>query len=128
MTQKRILVVDDDPYVRALVVRILSGRGYQALPAVDAWQGMDLLQQQEIDLIVLDLKMPGPVDGEQLLFTLRDQGNEVPVIVLSGWVDEEIRNSPPDCVHAVLKKPVHVDSLADTVATVLGETPSAATL
>jgi CheY-like chemotaxis protein len=35
---------------------------------------MDALQQQEIDLIILDLRMPGPVDGEQLLFTLRDAG------------------------------------------------------
>ena len=123
MAQKRILVVDDDAYVRTLVVKILDGRGYLAQPAVDAWQAMDLLQQQDIDLIILDLRMPGPVDGEQLLFALRDQGNDVPVIVLSGWVDEEISNAPPDCVHAVLKKPIHVDSFADTVASVLGEPP-----
>lgn len=122
MEQKRILVVDDDAYVRTLVVRILNSRGYLALPASDAWQAMDLLQQQEIDLIILDLRMPGPVDGEQLLFALRDQGNDVPVIVLSGWVDDEISKAPPDCVHAVLKKPIHVDSFAGTVASVLGET------
>lgn len=125
--QKRILVVDDDAYVRTLVVKILNGRGYLAVPAVDAWQAMDQLQQQAIDLIILDLRMPGPVDGEQLLFTLRDQGSDVPVIVLSGFVDDDISNSPPDCVHAVLKKPIKVDNFADTVASVLGEMPTTTT-
>jgi DNA-binding NtrC family response regulator len=91
---------------------------------VDAWQAMDQLGQQNIDLIILDLRMPGPVDGEQLLFALRDQGNDVPVIVLSGWVDDDISNAPPDCVHAVLKKPIRIDSVAETVASVLGEAPA----
>ena len=45
---------------------------------------MDALQQHQIDLIIHDLRLPGPVGGEQLLFTLRDQGNDVPVIVLRG--------------------------------------------
>ena len=104
--------------------RILNGSGYLAIPAVDAWQAMDQLGQQNIDLIILDLRMPGPVDGEQLLFALRDQGNDVPVIVLSGWVDDDISNAPPDCVHAVLKKPIKIDSFAETVASVLGEAPA----
>lgn len=123
MAQKRILVVDDDAYVRTLVVKLLNARGYKAVPAVDAWQAVDLLQQQPVDLIVLDLRMPGPVDGEQLLFALRDQGSDVPVVVLSGWVDDELSSAPPDCVHAVLRKPVDVDSFAETVARVLGEAP-----
>lgn len=115
----RILVVDDDRFVRTLVVRILDEQGYLTIPVADAWQAMDALQQQEIDLIILDLRMPGPVDGEQLLFTLRDQGNDVPVIVVSGWVDEEVTKQAPDCVHAVLTKPIRVDDFAQTVADVL---------
>ena len=89
-------------------------------------QAMDQLQQHNMDLIVLDLRMPGPVDGEQLLFALRDQGNDVPVVVLSGWVDDGIRDAPPDCVRAVLKKPIKIDSFVATVDSVLGE-PSATT-
>jgi CheY-like chemotaxis protein len=124
MAEKKILVVDDDAYVRALVVKILTGRGYLAVPATDAWQAMDQLQQHDFNLIILDLRMPGPVDGEQLLFTLRDQGNDIPVIVLSGWVDDNEAAAPPEAVHAVLKKPIKVDSFAETVASVLGETPT----
>ena len=111
----RILVVEDDGYVRALVVKILSQRGYTAVPAVNAWQAMDVLQRQPIDLIILDLRMPGPVDGEQLLFALRDEGNEVPIVVVSGWVDDDLSENPPDCVHAVLKKPIDIEQFASTV-------------
>jgi len=119
MPPASILVVDDDPYVRTLVVKLLTEEGYSAVPASDAWQAMDQLQQRPIDLVILDLRMPGPVDGEQLLFTLRDQGNDVPIIVLSGYVDDESNQYPPDCVHAVLKKPIRVEHFIDTVAQVL---------
>ena len=115
----KILVVDDDAYVRALVTKLLEKKGFTALPAADAWQAMDMLQQQAVDLIILDLRMPGPVDGEQLLFALRDQGNDIAVIVLSGWVDDEISDNPPDCVHAVLKKPIDVETFTNTIEEVL---------
>ena len=115
----KILVVDDDAYVRALVTKLLEKKGFTALAAADAWQAMDMLQQQAVDLIILDLRMPGPVDGEQLLFALRDQGNDIAVIVLSGWVDDEISDNPPDCVHAVLKKPIDVETFTNTIEEVL---------
>ena len=117
----KILVVDDDAYVRALVTKLLEKKGFTALPAADAWQAMDMLQQQAVDLIILDLRMPGPVDGEQLLFALRDQGNDIAVIVLSGWVDDEISDNPPDCVHAVLKKPIDVETFTNTIEQVLAQ-------
>ena len=117
----KILVVDDDAYVRALVIKLLERKGFTALPAADAWHAMDVLQQQSVDLVILDLRMPGPVDGEQLLFALRDQGNDIAVIVLSGWVDDEISENPPDCVHAVLKKPIDVETFTNTVEQVLAQ-------
>ena len=119
MKARTILVVDDDPYVRTLVVKLLTESGYNAVPAADAWQAMDQLQQKSVDLIILDLRMPGPVDGEQLLFALRDQGNDVPVVVLSGYVDDETNRYPPDCVHAVLKKPIKIEHFQETVERVL---------
>ena len=57
---------------------------------------MDILQEQSIDLIILDLRMPGPVDGEQLLNSLHDHGNVVPIIVLSGWVSDEMSLNSPE--------------------------------
>ena len=43
----------------------------------------------------------------------------MPIIIVSGWVDEATTSNQPDCVHAVLKKPVRVEELTDTVRQVL---------
>lgn len=63
--------------------------------------------------------MPGPADGEDLLFLLRDRGDEVPIIIVSGWVDDEPTTNHPDCVHAVLTKPIEVAKFVGTIKQVL---------
>ncbi len=45
-----------------------------------------------------------------------------PFVVLSGWVDDEISDNPPDCVHAVLKKPIDIETFTNTIEQVLSET------
>ena len=50
---------------------------------------------------LLDLHMLGPADGEDFLFLLRDRGDELPIIIVSGWVDKATTSNQPDCVDAV---------------------------
>ena len=114
-SDSRILVVEDETQVRILLMKILKQEGYQAIPANNAEQALEVLDQDTVDLILLDLRMPGPTDGEDLLFLLRDRGDEVPIIVVSAWVDDEVTQDQPDCVYAVLKKPIHFKELIDTV-------------
>ena len=105
-----ILIVDNEEPIRRLFALILTGFGYKALA---------LLGTNTVDLILLDLHMPGQFDGEELLFRLRDQGDEVPIIIVSGWVDDDATINHPDCVNAVLKKPIEHESLIDAVNSVL---------
>lgn len=65
-----------------------------------------------------------PVDSwvDAAAVRLRDQGNDSAVVILSGWVDDEISANPPDCVHAVLKKPIDVESFMATIDEVLSQT------
>lgn len=114
-----ILIVDDDDAIRRLMTSVIERLGYTALSAEDAGRALQLLDQHTIDLVLLDLHMPGPADGEDLLFLLRDRGDEVPIIIVSGWVDDEATINQPDCVHAVLKKPVRIEDLTETVRQVL---------
>lgn len=114
-----ILIVDDDDAIRRLMTSVIEREGYTALVAEDAGRALQLLDQHDVDLVLLDLHMPGPADGEDLLFLLRDRGDEVPIIIVSGWVDDEATINQPDCVHAVLKKPVRIDDLTETVRQVL---------
>jgi len=114
-----ILVVDDEEPVRQFMIRLLSQAGYRAIAAKDVEQALGVLDEKSVDLILLDLYMPGPYDGEELLFLLRDRGDDVPIVVVSGWVDDEATIHHPECVHAVLKKPIQIDTLLDTVRQVL---------
>ena len=115
----KILVVDDDEAVRRLILTVVDREGYVGLAAADAGRALELLDQHSVALVLLDLHMPGPADGEDLLFLLRDRGDEVPIIIVSGWVDDEATLNQPDCVHAVLKKPVRIEDLADTIRQVM---------
>lgn len=82
----RILVVDDDPELRALLQRFLSEHGYQ-MRAADGGKAMDAtLQRDPADVIVLDLMMPGE-DGLAVLRRLRAGGDQTPVIMLTARGD-----------------------------------------
>ena len=118
----RLLVVEDEESVRTLFIRLLERAGYEPIPAENAEDALTLLDHETVDLVLLDLHMPGPVSGEDLLFRLRDQGDSVPIVIISGWVDDEITSNKPDCVHAVLKKPVHAVSFIETVQQALQST------
>ncbi len=114
-----ILVVEDEEPVRHLLKSLLLDEGYTVIEAQTADQALVLLGQHTVQLILLDLHMPGQVDGEELLFLLRDQGDEVPIVVVSGWVDDDATIYQPDCVHAVIKKPFQPDHLIRTVRVAL---------
>lgn len=115
----RILVVDDEAPVRDLLTEVLVRAGYRTVPAADAGCALDVLDQGDVDLVLLDLHMPGPANGEDLLFLLRDRGDEVPIIIVSGYVDDDTAANHPECVHAVIKKPIRLEPFLETVKQVI---------
>ena len=64
--KKQVLIVDDEPNLRKILAAQLSRDGYDVLLAEDGEQGLSLLREHHIDLVVTDLKMP-KVDGMTLL-------------------------------------------------------------
>ena len=84
--QPNVLVVDDDPDVRGLVVRLLEGAGYDVTTASDGQEGLRALYGARPDLVVLDLTMPR-MDGWQTLERIREV-SDVPVLVLTGRAAE----------------------------------------
>lgn len=79
----RILVVDDDEGVRDALKMTLEYEGYECLFARSGREGLDLLGSESIDLVLLDVKMPG-MDGLEVLRRMRERGDAAPVIVISG--------------------------------------------
>lgn len=80
---QRILIVDDDPVQRRLLEEAVKRFGYRSKSCADGKEALDVLigpAQSEIDLVILDLMMPG-IDGLQVLKQTRKARNAVPVIV-----------------------------------------------
>ena len=77
-----ILVVEDDKNTRKLLTTILKNHGYNALEATNGEQALDVLDHNHVDLMVLDVMMPR-MDGFTLTQTLRDNGSQLPILILS---------------------------------------------
>lgn len=83
----RVLIIDDEPPIRRLLRTSLSAQNYSVLEAEDGESGLVLLQRNTVDVVVLDLGLPG-IGGLEVLKRLRETGSSVPVIVLSSRDDE----------------------------------------
>lgn len=84
--QPKLLVVDDDPEIRSLLAAYLEKNGYRVVTVKDGRGMREVLATQRVDLIVLDLMLPGE-DGLDLCRELR-AGSRVPVIMLTARGDE----------------------------------------
>jgi len=79
----RALVVDDEKVVREGCRRVLSGKNYEVLTAENGHTALQQLSTEPVDLILLDLKMPG-MSGEEVLETVHTNYPEIPVIIITG--------------------------------------------
>ena len=85
----RVLVVDDDHTVREVVVSYLRAAGHEVVETVDGETALAAVRDQPVDLVVLDLMLPG-IDGLEVCRRLR-QHSDVPVIMLTALGDETDR-------------------------------------
>ena len=80
--KKRLLLIDDEARVRTSLKMVLE-TSYDILQAADAQEGLDVFREEEPDLVLLDVILPG-TDGLAVLQTLRSENKMVPVIMLTG--------------------------------------------
>ena len=79
-----IIVIDDEATIREGVRRILAAEGYQAETSADGRTALEKIQEQDFDVVITDLKMPG-MDGIEVLKTIKILQPEVPVIIITGY-------------------------------------------
>ena len=109
-----IVVIDDEQAVRNVIVRALQQEGHEVLAFEDAAPALDDVNFDEVDLVITDLVMPTP--GDQFILILRQDEVEVPVIVLSGYLNEDRIEYLKDLgVQQVLEKPLEVSQLLKMV-------------
>ena len=79
-----VLIIDDEPNIRRMVGALLAGEGYEVRDAQDGATGLARAIEAEPDALLLDLMIPGDLDGMATLARLRESLPEVPVIMMSG--------------------------------------------
>ena len=115
---KRILVAEDEPDNRRIVVRVLTVEGYETLKAADSHAAVALARREHPDLIVMDLAMPG-IDGWEAARQLKadPETADIPIIALTAFAlrgDEE-RAREAGC-DDYLSKPCRPQTIREVVA------------
>ena len=114
-TVARILIADDDPVARELLVEVLQTEGYEAIAASGGAEAVRLAQAVRCQLALIDLKMPD-FDGLQVLAQLKRFQPELPVIIVTAFAD---MNTAVDAIrsgaHDYLSKPFRMDEIKETV-------------
>ena len=79
----RLLVVDDEDYVRRSLTELITSRGYEVEAATSGAQALEILAHTTVDVVLSDLSMPG-MDGQELTVRIRELYPQLPVIILTG--------------------------------------------
>jgi two-component system KDP operon response regulator KdpE len=116
-----ILVVEDDPNIRKLVRVNLVKRGYSVSEAADSHQAISLFQKEPVDLVLLDLMLPG-LSGVDICAWIRAR-SDVPIIILSARLEEDLKVAALDAgADDYVTKPFGQDELLARVRAFLRRT------
>lgn len=114
--RQTILIIDDDPFLRAFAVAVLEDAGYLTHEADNAIKGVVAAMQSQPDLILLDYAMPVN-DGIEVIegLTTINGLSSTPVIVLSAWQSDPVRKKVLALGASWLDKPVSADALVAAI-------------
>ncbi|MGH7664300.1 MAG: HD-GYP domain-containing protein [Gemmatimonadaceae bacterium] len=117
--QPRCLVVDDEPRLRQVLVRLMESDGFACLEAGNGVEALAVLQRQAIPLVLTDMRMP-QMDGRELLRQVRSRHPDVAVVLITAMVDVDMAVS---CLaHGAmdyLTKPFHLEEVRARVSQAL---------
>jgi CheY-like chemotaxis protein len=116
-----VLIVEDDPLVRTVLVRELATSGYRVAEAPDGQVALERIAEarEPFDMVITDLAMPR-MDGRELAARVRAVRPDLPVLFMSGHPDEGTRRALADTEFSYLQKPFTAEELLGRVAEILG--------
>lgn len=114
--QRRILVIDDEPPIRALVAKIVQRAGLTVDTARDGAEAIAMLQSNDYSVVVVDLMMPR-VDGFEVIDFVKRSGRRHPAVIVATAGDAAaLRRLDASVVHSIVRKPFEIDVLGDLIA------------
>lgn len=114
MESPTLLITDDDRDFRETIREVFEPRGFCTLLAGDGVQALEIVKRNEIHLVLMDMHMP-QLTGIETITEIRRFKKELPCILISGRLDDEIRSRAKESTFNVLSKPVSYQEITSTV-------------
>ncbi|MGH7619543.1 MAG: PAS domain S-box protein, partial [Gemmatimonadaceae bacterium] len=123
-TRNVILIAEDNEGVRALTVRILAGAGYRVYEGCDGVDALETLHSlpEPVDLLISDVMMPR-MNGTELTVQFQQQQPGTPILLISGYMDDDAVQRALNEPEAILPKPFTPDALLARVRELIGAPP-----
>jgi two-component system cell cycle sensor histidine kinase/response regulator CckA len=122
LTNATILVVEDEQQVRTLIARLLEKRGYRVLQAENGRKALEMIRDSvgDLSLVVTDLVMP-EMGGEALMRELGKLRNDLPVLCMTGYTQEEVTSLAGLSSTNIIEKPFSPAAFLERVQAILNE-------
>ena len=119
--KKRILVVDDEPFVCDAVKMMLTFDGHDVVTANDAKEALTVFEKGSFDLVITDFAMPG-MKGDELAAAIKSRSPDQPVVMITAYA-EMLQSSGKRLpgVDFLVSKPFLLEHLREAISTVLPE-------
>lgn len=111
---RRILVVDDDLAIRVLLQAVLRRLGFEVVLAEDGEIGLEIVEKESFDLVLLDLMMP-KVNGYEFIEKVRGTNGRPHIIVFTAAGQRGVARIPPNRVCDAILKPFDLETFLDLI-------------
>lgn len=124
MSNKKILIVDDQYGIRILLNEVFQKEGYTTFQAPNGKQALAIAKSEKPDLVILDMKIPG-MDGLEILKHLKQLDESIQVIMITAYGELDLIQEAMRCGALThLTKPFDIDELRKLVNSYLTSVPS----
>jgi len=107
----KVLVIDDQVGIRALLTEVFTVLGYEVIEAGNGSEGLEVMDKRKPDIILLDMKMPG-LSGIETLRLIRARNHHVPIILVTAYQENDMMAEAEKLgVTARLVKPFDIEEL-----------------
>ncbi len=116
----RILVVDDEPFVRDALKMMLAFDGHEVVTAGAGKQALSELDGGEFDLVITDFAMPG-MKGDELAAIIKGRNPSQPIVMVTAYTESLLRSGSQsaNCVDLMISKPFLLEDLREAIAKVV---------
>ncbi len=118
--EETLLIVEDEPFLRTLLAKMLRNKGYAIIEAADGEEALKIFEKKKkkIDLVLTDMGMPN-IDGYELLKKLRRKKKSIKVVVMTGYMDSEQSEKLAKEQVDIVSKPFDIAEISVTIRNAL---------